>query len=243
VTLSDFASATGLARESEVQRVRLLAFYAHKTEAKSEFTVSDAAGWLTKLHLPAPNASRLKAKLTSSRSFVKGKEPGSFRLHAIDLDELQSLHPGIRSGSEEVISEDLILPRPLYENTRGFIEALARQINAAYEYNIFDGCAVLMRRLAEILLILSYEHLGIEASIQDQSGNYVMLERIASDAKTNATLKLSRNSKSFVEEFRTLGNFAAHKIYFTTRRSDVRQVATEYRALVEELLYKSGIRV
>lgn len=33
--------------------------------------------------------------------------------------------------------------------------------------NIFDGCAVLMRRLEEVLLILSYAHLKIEAASKD----------------------------------------------------------------------------
>lgn len=242
MTLDDFARLAGVANADEVEKVRLLAFYFHKTQAKVEFKVDDVADWLVGIHLAAPNRSRLRGKLAGSRSFVRGATANSFRLHATDLDELQARFPGLRSGSEEVVSDDSILPLPLYENTRGFVEALAKQINASYEYNIFDGCAVLMRWLAEVLLILSYEHLNIESAIQDASGNYVQLERIVADAKNNTTLRLSRNSKTFLDEFRTLGNFAAHKIYFTARRTDVRNVATEYRALIEELLYKSGIR-
>jgi len=153
-----------------------------------------------------------------------------------------SVQPGIHVASEDVISDDLILPRPLYENTRGFIESLSKQINASYEFNIFDGCAVLMRRLLEILLILSYEHLKIEAAIQDPHGNYLMLERIANDAKSNKVLKLSRDAKSVLDDFRTIGNFSAHKIYYNCRRSDLKKIAVHYRATIEELLYKSGIR-
>lgn len=242
MTLAEFARLSNVAGAEEVEKVRLLAFFAHKTAAQVEFSLNDVRTWFLALHLAEPNASRLRGKLVASRSFLRGAGPNSFRLHATDLDELQALFPGVRSGSEDVVSDDTLLPRPLYENTRGFIEALAKQINAAYEYNIFDGCAVLMRRLAEVLLILSYEHLNIETSIQDAGGNYFFLERIAADAKVNSTLRLSRNSKVFLDEFRTLGNFAAHKIYFTARRTDIRNVAAEYRALVEELLYKSGIR-
>jgi hypothetical protein len=242
MTLDQFAKMAHVLTATEVQKVRLLAFYFHKTEHKVEFTLADVDSWLDQLHHAKPNASRLRTKLSHSRSFVRGKTLNAFRLHAADIDELQSQFPGIRTDSEEVKSDDSILPKPLYDNTRGFIEALARQINAAYEYNIFDGCAVLMRRLAEILLILSYEHLNIERAIQDASGNYVQLERIVADAKTNSVLRLSRNSKAFMDDFRTLGNFAAHKIHFTTRRADIRAIAKEYRALVEELLYKAGIK-
>jgi hypothetical protein len=242
MTLSEFARVSRLATAEELEKVRLLAFYFHKTSAKTDFTIRDVSDWLLILHLAAPNPSRLRGKLAVARSFIRGKSPNTFRLHAVDLDELQAIYPGLRSGSEDVVSEDTILPLPLYADTRGFVEALAKQINAAYEYNIFDGCAVLMRRLAEVLLILSYEHLNTEASILDSAGNYMPLERIVTDAKTNTKLRLSRNSKAFMDEFRTLGNFAAHKIYFTARRTDVKNVSGEYRALIEELLYKAGIR-
>lgn len=139
-------------------------------------------------------------------------------------------------------SEDTVLPRPVYESTRGFIESLAKQINASYEYNIFDGCAVLMRRLAEILLILAYEHLSIESEIQDHRGHYQPLEKIIENAKTNKTLKLTKDSRALVDEFRQIGNFSAHKIYYNCRRGDLKQISFQYRATIEELLYKSGIR-
>jgi hypothetical protein len=143
---------------------------------------------------------------------------------------------------DEILTYETILPRPVYENTRGFIEKLAKQINAAYQHKIFDGSAVLMRRLTEVLLILSYEHAKIESAIQDAADNYLPLERIIANAKANRALKLSRNSKDFLDEFRRLGNFAAHKIYFTTHPMDIRNVAQEYRALIEELLHKAGLR-
>ena len=95
------------------------------------------------------------------------------------------------------MDDGTILPPVLYEKTRGFIESLAKQINRSYEENIFDGCAVLMRRLEEVaLLIMSYEHSKIELAIKDASGNYVMLERIVTDAANNATLGLGRNTRS-----------------------------------------------
>jgi len=129
-----------------------------------------------------------------------------------------------------------------YQNTRGYVESLAKQINASYEHNLFDGCAVLMRRLVEVMLILSYRHLKIESAIQDTAGNYQMLEGIIGDAKTNSTLALSRNSKNSLDTFRQLGNFSAHKIEYTCRREYISPHIQEYRALVVELLHKAAIR-
>lgn len=240
--INDFLKLTGLAAANELEKVRLLAFFYHKTKNLHEFKFENVLEWFQSLHFHSPNASRLKLKISNSRSFVKGKEQNTWKLFAVDLDELQEKFPGLVSDSEEILSIDTILPSSLYQNTRGFIESLSKQINASYEYNLFDGCAVLMRRLMEVLLILTYENLNIESAIKDGNGSYCMLEKIISDAKTNAAIKLSRNAKEALEEFRTLGNFSAHKIYFNCRRADLKNITMNYRATIEELLYKSGIK-
>jgi hypothetical protein len=240
--IKQFAKAVALLSEKELNKVRLLAYYHQKTTGNSDFSRTDIGEWFSNAGLTNPNLSRIERNLAASRAFVRGKVRNTFRLHPNEFDLLQTEIPGIHVESEDVISDDLILPRELYENTRGFIVSLAKQINASYEFNIFDGCAVLMRRLLEILLILSYEHLGIEKAIQDQDGNYFMLEKILNDAKANKTLKLSRDAKSVMDDFRTLGNFSAHKIYYNCHRSDLKTIALHYRATIEELLYKSAIR-
>jgi hypothetical protein len=242
VNIDEFARRAELFGALEIEKVRLLAFFVRKTENRTDFDLGDVNLWFSELSLARPNSTRLARSLRLSRSFVRGNDQGKWKLHAADVDELQLKYPGLRTRSDDVLSEDPILPAPLYMSTRGFIESLARQINASYEYNIFDGCAVLMRRLLEVLLILSYEHHNLEKSIQNADGNYLMLEGIVANARSNNPLRLSRNTKSALDGFRVIGNFAAHKVYFNCRRSDVDRVATEYRAAIEELLYKSGIR-
>ena len=243
MNLQEFCSQAGLFDQKETEKVRMLAFYHHKTSGQLEFTKDDITKWFDQLHLSIPNLSRLMSNIRASKAFIKGKSNSSFRLHALELDELQAKYPGLHSWSEEVISEETVLSRDLYQNTRGFVESLSKQINASYEYNIYDGCAVLMRRLLEILLILTYEHHNVERVIRDTQDNYFPLEKIISNAKANQTLKLSRDTKSTLDEFRTLGNFSAHKIYYNCRRADLKKVLTNYRATVEELLYKASIKI
>lgn len=240
--IKSFSKIVDLLNKKEIEKVRLLAYYHQKTSGSPDFSRSHIAEWFSLLGLPKPNLSRIEKNLSSSREFIKGKTKESYKLHPVTFDLLQSEIPGIHVDSEEVISDDVILPKPIYENSRGFVESLSKQINASYEFNIFDGCAVLMRRLLEIMLILSYENLGIEGAIQGGDGNYLMLEKIVNDAKSNRTLKLSRDAKSVLEDFRTIGNFSAHKIYYNCRRSDLKNIAVHYRATIEELMYKSGIR-
>lgn len=241
--LSHFAKRAGLLKLRELDKVCVLAFYELRSSGAQEFTTKQVCEWFSMLHLPEPNTSRLLRNIRASRTFVKGSTSGSFRLHADTIERLSEDLAPVLERSEEVTSPEHVLPVGLFQGTPAFIESLARQINASYEHNIFDGCAVLMRRLLEVLLILSYQYRGIDSDIQDGGGNYAMLERIIVNARSNSTLKLSRNSKRSLDDFRTVGNFSAHKIYYTARRQDIRRLILEYRALIEELLYKAGIRV
>ncbi|ASC69412.1 hypothetical protein XM38_003390 [Halomicronema hongdechloris C2206] len=242
-SLVHYVEKTDLINKTEIEKVILLAsYYQRNGQNDFEFTIESVCNWFETLGLHKPNKSRLKQKISKSRSFVKGKTKNSYRIHASEIQAIYKKYPFLEEPSEEILSTDTILPAPLYENTRGYIESLSKQINASYENNIFDGCAVLMRRLLEICLIHSYEHQGIDSEIKDSQGNYEVLSKIVSNALNNSKLSLSRNTKTCLEDFRAIGNYSAHKIYYNARKTDIKKVVLEYRATIEELLYKSGIR-
>lgn len=101
------------------------------------------------------------------------------------------------------------------------MDRLIQQINFTYGHNCYDACAVLMRRLFEILLVLAYQHNGIEAAITKPDGSHKMLEGIVKDAVQNRTLGIpSRISKNF-EAFREVGNNSAHSITYTAGKLDI----------------------
>jgi hypothetical protein len=242
LTVERFREEANLADLNEVEKVCHLAFYFLKKTKTEEFTAGDGAKWLADLRYSKPNVSRLDNNLRATRDTVRGSKDNTFRLQADFIRTLEAKFPQLSEKSQDVVDAGSILPELDYQKTRGYIEILAKQINASYEHNLFDACAVLMRRLVEILLILSYRHLGVESAVQDANGNYLMLERIVSDAKTNSKLALSRNSKDDLDTFRALGNFSAHKIEYTCRREYIAPHIQGYRALVVELLHKAGIR-
>jgi hypothetical protein len=234
MNLKQFAEACALDKQAEVERACLLAFFYFRTTKIEEF-------WLTEYGFSAPNRTRLESNLRSSANTIRS--PRGFKLSLGYLKSLDAAYPQLQEKSEEVIDCGTILVEVEYKGTRGYIEALAKQINGSYEENIFDGCAVLMRRLLEIMLILSYQKLGIDAAIKGSDGSYKMLEGIINDAKTNGTLSLSRNSKELLDEFRTLGNFSAHKIEYICRRGYIQPHIMSYRGIITELLHKSGIKI
>lgn len=241
MNIKNFNKTINLGAKTEIDKAYYLAYFLCKLEDAEDFTVDDLCECFSKLDFSQPNKARLKGKIQKSKAFIKGARVGSFKLHGNSVKEIESDFPNIAEKSEEIVFGDSILPATLFLNSRGFIESLSKQVNACYENNLFDACAVMMRRLLEVCLILSYENLGIDYEIKDANGDYKQLNVIVANAKGNATLSLSRNTKACLEDFRAVGNFSAHKIYYNAKRQDVKKVSLEYRAAIEELLYKSGL--
>lgn len=236
-----FGKHVSLGERPEIDKAVYLGYFISRTEGAEDFTVDELCVYFDKLDFSQPNKARLKGKIKKSNSFIKGKRENSFRMHSNSIRRIEEEFPNISEKSEEIAYGDSILPSSLFANTRGFMESLAKQVNACYENNLFDACAVMMRRLLEVCLILSYEKLGVESEIKDGNGDYKNLNIIVANAKGNSALSLSRNTKACLEDFRAVGNFSAHKIYYNAKRQDIKKVSLEYRAAIEELLYKSGV--
>ena len=241
MTTGDFIKKVNLLTLSELDKVKYLCFYLTKEKGQTDFTVNEISDLLSDNGFSRPNSSRLSDKLKRSRDFNKGKRSNSFSLHFKLLNELGTELPDLGEKSEEVISYDTILPESLLNNTRGFIVKLGKQINASFENNIFDGTAVLMRRLMEVLLILSYDHNGKLAEIMDGS-DLKNLNAIINYTVSNNIFSLSKGTKDCLDTFRQLGNFSAHRIQYNCTRIELKRVIMEYRVTIEELLYASGLK-
>lgn len=134
-----------------------------------------------------------------------------------------------------------ILPTELFNTLPANVQSLCKQINSSYENNLFDCTAVIMRRLLESLLVLSYQKAGIETDIMN--GNYhVTLDKIIKNAEQNTVLALSSNTKKDMSLFKDLGNYSAHKIWYNCTQGDIKPHILKYRAIIEELLYKAGLK-
>jgi hypothetical protein len=136
---------------------------------------------------------------------------------------------------------DEIIPFDIYKNTQSNIERIADQINKAFYFKIYDGCFVLMRRLLETLLILSFIKLGIEDEIKDPDGSFLKLAKIINRAVSCKPLALTSNSKDNLKSPKVGGDLSAHNPYFCARQKDILNIRLQYRALIEELLHKAGI--
>lgn len=234
----EFCTKNRLDKLKEIDKVAYLAFYVQKTNNVNCFSVEHIVSIMINNTLCNPNIPRLRKNIRADKRFmVAGGNMYSLRQSAyLDIESncIYEDHDSVESNNE-YIDESLFLKTPEY------MIKLIKQINSSYKHNLFDAAAVLIRRVFENLLIKSYEKLGISDVIKNKDGNYLMLEGIITDAISNTTLNLSR-CKNDLRAVKDVGNFAAHRMNYNTNINDLNKIKEKYRLIVEELLYKSGLK-
>ncbi|MPM17360.1 hypothetical protein SDC9_63749 [bioreactor metagenome] len=240
----DFCNLTQLAQRSEAEKATLLCYYHTKESNDKTFSMANISELLINAGFNAPNCSRLRYNLIKGKkkAFLISKQgKGSLEFipaifQSIDLEfGLEWENTDVINSNSEIVDETKFCGK------RSYLDRLIHQINSTYYNNCYDACAVLLRRLFEVMLILSFQNLEIDDQIKDKSGNgYLMLEGIINNAINNQTLKLSRIKKEF-DTFRLVGNFSAHNITYTAGKKDIDDIKINYRVMLEELYNKSGL--
>lgn len=242
--LIDFIEKTELSKQSECGKAKFLCFYHYKETGESVFSMALISDLFIQCGYNAPNNSRLKGKLTKGKekAFInsKGKTTTIEFISAV-LQSMEKTQGTLWQDYVTIESDSELIDERKFLGKRPFLDNLIRQINHSYASNCYDAVAVLMRRLFEILLVLSYQHFGIDDQIKDSSGKgYIMLDGIVKNAQNNQTLKISRIKSEF-DKFRMVGNFSAHSITYTAGKKDIDDIKINYRVMLEELYSKAGL--
>lgn len=188
------------------------------------------------------NISRLKNNLRDDRNFKRNCKTDNWILNPKIIKELKIQYQEQLNDKDNIESDSELLDENKFSGKRGYLDKLIAQANNCYKNNCYDACAVMLRRIFEITLILAYRNNNIETEIQDSSGQTFMLEKIVKNAINNTTLKLStRDIQNEYTAIRNLGNYAAHKIEYNTSFKDVDDVKTIFRVRLEELYHKAGL--
>jgi hypothetical protein len=242
MTESSFSKLYKLAGLTVKEKAELIVYYLQESSNMNP-TLEELYDGFIDFGFLKPNRSRLKNYLSSSKLVVKTSDRKFYRINPRHLDELKLKYP-VNAMIQEAMTEKFeVLPPDLYNDSRGYVKKLANQINVSYETAVFDGCAMLMRRLLEVLLISSYIKHGIVNSIKNPSGDgYKVLSYIIQDTLSNRLFDLSKGSRDTIDKFRIMGNLSAHRIEYNCTLSELNKVKSDYRVLIEELLYKSGLK-
>lgn len=143
---------------------------------------------------------------------------------------------GLLSGSQQV------LPMSIVRNTRGYLEKVTNQINGCYEHAWYDGCAVMMRRLVETLIIEVFEHHNISDRIKNPSGDFLFLRDLIDRTLNETTWNLSRNTKKALPRLKDVGDKSAHSRRYLAHRSDIDKVIDDLRVVAQEFVLLAALK-
>lgn len=242
--LLDFIQLVDLKSKTEADRAKYLCYYHFKEINVSQFTMTMISDLLEQSGFTKPNTSRLKDKLIRGKGkimLLSKEQKGALTFVPAVF---QSLEKDLRSAwndTQTIRSNSELIEECKFCGKRPYIDRLIRQINFTYANNCFDACAVLMRRLFEVLLVLSYQNNNIENAITNSQGYHFMLEGIVKDAVQNRVLNIPSRIRKNFDSFREVGNNSAHSITYTAGQKDIDDIKINYRVMMEELYNKSGL--
>lgn len=156
----------------------------------------------------------------------------------INSDINSKLHP---SETKEPTNQP-VLPHSLFRNTRGYIEKVVFQINLCYEKTCYDACAVMIRRLVEVLIIECFENKTISSKIKNTNGDYLFLDDLISATLRESLWTLGRNTKAGLYKLKRIGDQSAHSRRYNARREYIDDIIIELRTVSEELLYIASLK-
>jgi len=202
---------------------------------KTEMSIGEISDIMKAQGIGNPNNTLLARRLQKKRRTLQGKD--GYYLKAFAKTEIKSKAIDIlKIILPEVDLESGYLPLQIWENTRGYIEKVCRQINGCYKYKFCDGAAVLIRRLTETLIIECYEHLKREKEIKDTDGNYFMLSDLVDNVLAQNGLTLGRETQKSLRDIKKFGDLSAHNRRYNAIPNDLDKINVGVRVAMEELM-------
>jgi hypothetical protein len=188
---------------------------------------------MTDLRVGNPNRTQLEKCLRRSPDVIKVGD--RFQIRAGRTEQIRTLIGNV----EDVPIVDLssaYIPDQIWKGTRGYIEKVAVQLCGCWEERFYDAAAVMLRRLAETLIIEAYEKLGREKEIKDRDDNFLMLGALVDNACGEAGIGLGREAKTALKEIKENGDRSAHNRRINAVRPELDRIRSGARTAIEELI-------
>lgn len=159
-------------------------------------------------------ALRKDARVTSSDG---GK---TFKLHIRSIKLLDEAYQSLTSNVP-LRKSDTLFEENAFKDTRGYIEKIVKQINLSYDYQLYDCCTVMIRRLLETLIIEVYEKLGRASELKNGDGHFMMFSGLLLFLKNDDKVNMGRQTIEGLESFKKIADSSAHNRRYNASKKDI----------------------
>ena len=142
---------------------------------------------------------------------------------------------GTKPATDRIIDTALVMGAP------GNFVRVVDQINGTYERGWYDACAIMLRRLLEMLIIEAYVANGMKDKIKGENGRFLRLNGLIRRACSESSWALDDNG-AILRRLNAIGNWSAHKRRFVANRDDIDKHVSELRIVVQELLFLAKLK-
>lgn len=221
-------------------------FYAHKFHNAVVRTTSIATRFFKTLEGVTDKAEAIAAPreyidtLCSTSQRKATKVAALKRLRLLVETEIRPILAGL--SASPVPTTEQVLPLKVLEKTRGYFEKVITQANGCYEHQWYDACSVMIRRFVETLIVELYEAKGRAKDIQDNSGDFLMLQKLIETTMKDTAWNLSRETKRTLPLVKKIGDRAAHNRRYIATKADVDEIIPGLRVVADDLLHLAGIK-
>ncbi len=183
--------------------------------------------------------SNIPQYLKSNTKKIKGKTPkfilqkGAYHLERSKKNEIDFL----LNMPRMIVPTDNYFPLELFNNTRGYLVAIAQQAAACYDQGLYDACSVMTRKLLEVLIIEAFERYSISAKLKNSNDNFYYLSDLIEIFKVETTWNIGRNAKNSLSSLKKMGDLSAHNRRYIARKSDLEKLKDDLRIVLEELIH------
>ena len=247
--LSDSEAVTEIAKPAEKHGKPLgghnpYADRFHAAVVKITATENKVRPHLDGLELDPADLSKFDQSVTAlkdPKSKAKAKAEGLRTLRLVCDTAIIPKAEGMTASP--VPSTESVLPMAVVKGTKGNVEKIVTQINGCYEHQWYDACSVMIRKLAELLIIAVYEKNGVAHEIKDKNNNYWMLGDLLAHFRTKkADWHLGRDTIPCLEKMKERGDWSAHNRTYLANKQDVDNIISGLRVTIPDLIDKADYK-
>lgn len=146
---------------------------------------------------------------------------------------------GSAKTADAPLDGDSFLTPLIFDEMPEYIRRIIPQINGCWEREYLEACAVMIRRLIEILIIeLYFKRKWVDELKHSSSKDFLGLKALVQKICGDSRFGLNRRTQDGLKRVKLLGDIAAHDHQIRIRKSDLKDMRDDVRFTTERLVFK-----